>query len=152
MKIFSKSSVHFRISLTFKFIIAMFCLVLMSAVAFGYFFAAKEMALLRTHLEDEGKLIVNSISRFSDQGIMHSDPFILQRLAEKIVEGEDVVFCSIFDKDGKQLVHVVKKGASSGPTSTYQVTQSIRSEDGQQIGTSQIGFSLFSFQTYVGSI
>jgi two-component system sensor histidine kinase BarA len=143
MKIFSKSSVHFRISLTFKFIIAMFCLVLMSAVAFGYFFAAKEMALLRTHLEDEGKLIVNSISRFSDQGIIHSDPFFLQRLAEKIVEGEDVVFCSIFNKDGKQLVHVVKKGAPSGPTSTYQVTQSIRSEDGQQIGTSQIGFSLF---------
>ena len=41
------------------------------------------------------------------------------------------------------MAHVVKKGVPSGPTSTYQVTQSIRSEDGQQIGTSQIGFSLF---------
>jgi len=143
MKIFSKSPFHFRISLTFKFIIAMFCLVLMSAVAFGYFFAAREMTLLRTHLEDQGKLMVNSISRFSDQGIMHSDPFFLQRLAEKIVEDEDVIFCSVSDKDGKQLVRVVKKGVPSEPTSTYQVTQPIRSGDGQQIGTSQIGFSLF---------
>jgi signal transduction histidine kinase len=142
MKIFSKSPFHFRISLTFKFIIAMFCLVLMSAVAFGYFFAAREMTLLRTHLEDQGELMINSISRFSDQGIVNSDPFFLQRLAEKIVEGEDVIFCSVFDKDGKELANVAKKGAPFEPTATYRVTLPIRSGDGQQIGTSQIGFSL----------
>lgn len=121
----------------------MFYLVLMSAVAFGYFFAARESTLLRTHLEDQGKLIANSISQFSDQGIMHADPFFLQHLAEKIVEDEDVIFFSVSDQDGKPLIHVIKKGAAFEPTSTYLVTQPIRSETGQQIGSSQIGFSLF---------
>ncbi len=138
-----KSFFRFRVSLTFKFIIAMFFLVLMSAGAFGYFFAAREMSLLRTQLETYGKSVANSISRLFEHGIEHSDQFFLQRMAEKIIEDEDVVFCSIFDKDGKQLVHVVKKEALSDPALTYHVAQPIRSRAGRLIGTFQIGFSLF---------
>jgi signal transduction histidine kinase len=138
-----KSFFRFRVSLTFKFIAAMFFLVLMSAGAFGYFFAAREVTLLRTHLENQGKSIANSISRLFEHGIVHSDQFFLQRIAEKIVEDEDVIFCSVFDKDGKQLIHVVKKEILFDPTLTQQVAQPIRSRDGQVVGTFQIGFSLF---------
>ncbi len=120
----------------------MFFLVLMSAGAFGYFFAARETTLLRTHMEDRGKLISNSISRLFEHGILHSDRFFLQPIAEKILEDEDVLFCSLFDKDGNQLVHVVKKEAFFDPTLTYQVAQPIQSGDGQLIGTFQIVFSL----------
>jgi len=121
----------------------MFFLVLMSALAFGYFFAARERALLQTHLESQGKSIANSISRLFEHGIVHSDQFFLQRIAEKIIEDEDVIFCSVFDKDGKQLVYVAKKEALSDLNYTHQVTQPIRSRDGQLIGTFQIGFSLY---------
>ncbi len=51
-----KSFFHFRVSLTFKFIMAMFSLVLMSAGAFGYFFVAKETTLYRNQIENRGKL------------------------------------------------------------------------------------------------
>lgn len=51
-----KSFFHFRVSLTFKFILAMFFLVLMSAGAFGYFFVAKEITLYRNQIENRGKL------------------------------------------------------------------------------------------------
>ena len=95
-----KSFFRFRISLTFKFISAMFFLVLMCAVAFGYFFGVRERALLRTHMEEQGKSIVNSIGRFFEHGILYSDQFFLQRIAEKIIEDEDILFCSVFDKDG----------------------------------------------------
>jgi signal transduction histidine kinase len=138
-----KSFFRFRVSLTFKFIAAMFFLVLMSAGAFGYFFAAREVTLLRTHLEDQAKSIANSISRLFEHGIVYSDQFFLQRIAEKIADDEDVIFCSVYDKDGKQLVHVARKEQFFDPTLTYQVSQPIRSRDGQLIGTFQIGFSLY---------
>ncbi len=137
-----KSFFRFRVSLTFKFIVAMFFLVLMSSGAFGYFFAAREMTLLRNHLEDQGKSIVTSIGRFFEHGIEHSDQYFLQRVAENIVQDKDVSFCSVFDRDGKQLVHVAKKGALPDPNHTYQVTHPIQSKDGRLIGTFQIGFSL----------
>ena len=137
-----KSFFRFRVSLTLKFIVAMFFLVLMSAGAFGYFFVAREMTLLRSHLEDQGKSIVTSIGRFFEHGIEHSDQYFLQRVAENIIQDEDVFFCSVFGRDGKQLVHVAKKEALPDPNRTYQVTHPIQSRDGQLIGTFQIGFSL----------
>ncbi|MGZ3590650.1 MAG: ATP-binding protein [Thermodesulfobacteriota bacterium] len=137
-----KSFFRFRVSLTFKFIAAMFFLVLMSAGAFGYFFAARELTLLRSHLESQGKSIVTSIGRFFEHGIEHSDQYFLQRVAENIIQDEDIFFCSVFDRNGKQLVHVAKKEAFPDPNRTYQVTHPIRSREGQLIGTFQIGFSL----------
>ncbi len=137
-----KSFFRFRVSLTFKFIVAMFFLVVMSAGAFGYFFVAREMTLLRNHLESQGKSIVTSIGRFFEQGIEHSDRYFLQRVAENILQDKDVSFCSVFDRDGKQLVHVGKKEALPDPNRTYQVTRPIQSKEGRLIGTFQIGFSL----------
>jgi signal transduction histidine kinase len=136
-----KSFFRFRISLTIKFISAMFFLVLMCAVAFGYFFGARERVLLRAHMEDQGKSIVNSIGRFFEHGILYSDQFFLQRVAERIIEDEDILFCSVFDRDGKQLIHVAKKEPLSEPNLVNQITQPIRSRDGLMIGTLQIGFS-----------
>ncbi len=120
----------------------MFFLVLMSAGAFGYFFVAKEMTLLRSHLENQGKSMVISIGRFFEQGIEHSDRHFLQRVAENILQDKDVSFCSVFDRDGKQLVRVAKTEALPDPNRTYQVTQPIQSREGQLIGTFRIGFSL----------
>jgi signal transduction histidine kinase len=137
-----KSFFRFRVSLTLKFIVAMFFLVLMSAAAFGYFFVAREMTLLRSHLENQGKSIVTSISRFFEHGIDRSDQYFLQRVAENIIQDEDIFSCSVFDKDGKQLVHVAKKEAFSDPNRTFQVTHPIQSKNHQLIGTFQIGFSL----------
>ncbi len=137
-----KSFFRFRVSLTFKFIVAMFFLVLMSAGAFGYFFAAREMTLLRSDLENQGKSIVTSIGRFFEHGIEHSDQYFLQRVAENIIQEEDIFFCSVFDRDGKQLVYVAKKEPLPDPDRTYQVTHPIQSRDGQLIGTLRVGFSL----------
>ncbi len=107
----------------------MFFLVLMCAVAFGYFFGVRERALLRTHMEEQGKSIVNSIGRFFEHGILYSDQFFLQRIAERIIEDEDILFCSVFDKDGKQLIHVAKKEPLSEPDLVNQITQPIRSNE-----------------------
>jgi signal transduction histidine kinase len=121
----------------------MFFLVSMTAGAFGYFFAAREMTLLRTHLEAQGKSIANSISRLLEFGLEHSDQLLLQRIAEKIIEDEDVTFCSVTDKSGNQLIHRVKKEPFSDPSSPFMVVQPIRSKAGQLIGTFKIGLSLF---------
>lgn len=144
-----KSFFRFRVSLTFKLIAAMFFLVSMSAAAFGYFFAARETTLLRTHLEGQGKSIAHSISRLFEHGILHSDKFFLQRIAEKIIEDEEVIFCSVFDKDGKQLIYVAKKEELFDPTLTYQVSQPIRSREGQLMGTLRIGFSLYKLNRWM---
>ena len=137
-----KSFFRFRVSLAFKFILAMFFLVLVGAAAFGYFFVAREMTLLRSHLENHGKSIAHSLGGLIEHGIHLSDRSFLQRLAEGVVEDEDVVLCSISDKNGERLVHAVKKEIPPDSSLTYQFTQPIRSKEGHVIGTIQMGLSL----------
>ncbi len=142
MKIFSKPFFHFRVSLTFKFIIAMFFLVLMSAMAFGYFSVAREMTLFRDHWEIYGRSMADSYSLLIEHGLGHSDPSFLQRVADRILDNEDVVLCSFFDHSGERLIHTVKRGGILDLQRIYRVDQKVYSKEGRMIGTLQIGLSL----------
>jgi len=108
MKLFSKHFFRFRISLTFKFIIAMFFLVLMSAAAFGYFSVVREMTLFRSHWEIYGRSMANSYSLLIEHGMGLSDRFFLQNVAERIVENEDVVVW-VTDDDNRVPVYIEAK-------------------------------------------
>ncbi len=130
----------------------MFFLVMMSAGAFGYFFVAREMTLRRSHLEGQGKSTVTSISRFFGHEIESSDQHFLRRAARNIIQDEDVIFCTVFDKNGKELVHLVKKEIPQDPNRTYQVTHPIQSREGQLIATFQIGFSQDKLNSRMGEM
>jgi signal transduction histidine kinase len=147
-----KSFFRFRISLTFKFIIAMFFLVLMSAAAFGYFSIAREMTLFRSHWEIYGRSMANSYGLLIEHGMNLSDRAFLQNVAERIIENEDVVLCSLYDNSGERWAHAVKKGRLPGPQLTYQITQTIHSKEGQMIGTLQIGLSLFKMDSQINGL
>jgi signal transduction histidine kinase len=147
-----KSFFRFRISLTFKFIIAVFFLVLMSAAAFGYFSIAREMTLFRSHWEIYGRSMANSYGLLIEHGMNLSDRAFLQNVAERIIENEDVVLCSLYDNSGERWAHAVKKGRLSGPQLTYQITQTIHSKEGQMIGTLQIGLSLFKMDSQINGL
>ena len=147
-----KSFFRFRISLTFKFIIAVFFLVLMSAAAFGYFSIAREMTLFRSHWEIYGRSMANSYGLLIEHGMNLSDRVFLQNVAERIVENEDVVLCSLYDNSGERWAHAVKKGRLPDPQLTYQITQTIHSKEGQMIGTLQIGLSLFKMDSQIDGL
>jgi two-component system OmpR family sensor kinase len=137
-----KSFFRFRISLTLKFLTAMICIAVVGSLAFGYFFMAREMTFHRSHLESHGKSTVNNFRSLIEQGIDLSDRSSLQRIAESIVEDEDVVLCSFSDPSGESLAYAVKKGVLPDPNLAYQLTQPLQSKEGQSIGTLQIGLSL----------
>jgi signal transduction histidine kinase len=120
----------------------MICIAVVGSAAFGYFFIAREMTFHRSRLESHGKTIVNTFRSLIEKGGDLSDRSFLQRIAESIVEYEDVVLCSFSDPSGERLAHAVKKGVLPDPDLMYQLTQPIQSEDGQSIGTLQIGLSL----------
>jgi signal transduction histidine kinase len=147
-----KSFLRFRISLTFKFIIAVFFLVLMSAAAFGYFSVGREMTLFRSHWEIYGRSMANSYSLLIEHGMNLSDRAFLQNVAERIIENEDVVLCSLYDNSGERWAHAVKKGRLPGPQLAYQITQTIHSKEGQMIGTLQIGLSLFKMDSQINGL
>jgi signal transduction histidine kinase len=138
---------HFRISLTSKFIFAMILLVLMGAAAFGYFFVAREVALLRTEMEGYGRSMANAFSPLFTYGIGLSDRFFLQRQVEIIAQDENIVQCSVFDRSGEKLASAVKKGLSPDLDPAHHFTQTIQSQEGQAIGTVQMVFSLHKFAT-----
>jgi len=147
-----KSFFRFRISLTFKFIIAVFFLVLMSAAAFGYFSIAREMTLFRSHWEIYGRSMANSYGLLIEHGMNLSDRVFLQNVAERIIENEDVVLCSLYDNSGERWAHAVKKGRLPDSQLTYQITQTIHSKEGQMIGTLQIGLSLFKMDSQINGL
>jgi signal transduction histidine kinase len=130
----------------------MFFLVLMSAAAFGYFSTAREMTLFRSHWEIYGRSMANSYSLLIEHGINLSDRAFLQNVAERIIENEDVVLCSLYDNSGERWAHAVKKGRLLGPQLTYQITQTIHSKEGQMIGTLQIGLSLLKMDSQINEL
>ena len=85
---------RFRISLTIKFLTAMICFAVLGSFAFGYFLMARETTSYRSHLEFRGKSIASTFRYLTQYGIGLSDPSLLQRLAESLVEDEDVVLFS----------------------------------------------------------
>ena len=130
----------------------MFFLVLMSAVAFGYFSVIREMTLFRSHWETYGRSMANSYSLLIEYGMGLSDRSFLQKMAERIVENEDVALCSLYNLSGERLAHAMKRGSFSNPQSTYQITQTIHSKEGQMIGTLQIGLSLSKIDTQINEL
>ena len=90
----------------------MFILVLMSAVAFGYFSVAREMTLFRNHWEIYGRSMANSYSLLIEHGMGLSDRSFVQNVADRIVENEDVVLCSLYDHAGERVAHAAKKRGS----------------------------------------
>lgn len=133
---------NFRISLTFKFIVAMIFLVLITSMAFGWFMMGREITLLQNQLEDHGRAMANSFGFLIEYGIGLNDRSFLQQVIEKMVEDEDVVRCSLLDLNGEKWVHAVKEGIDLDPNSIHQLTQPIQSKEGKRIGTLQIGLSL----------
>jgi len=147
-----RSLSRFRVSLTFKFIIAMFFLVLTSAMAFGYFLVAREMTLFRSHWETYGRSVANSYSQLIEHGMGLADRSVLQNLAERIIENEDFVLCSLYDNSGERWAHAAKKGRLLDPQLTYQITQTIHSKEGQRIGTLEIGLSLLKMDGQINGL
>jgi signal transduction histidine kinase len=120
----------------------MIFLVLMTSVAFGWFMMGREITLLQSQLEDHGKAMANSFSFLIEYGIRLRDRSFLQQVVEKMVEDENVVYCSFLDLNGEKLVHAKKEGIDPDPNSIHQLTLHIQSKEGQRIGTLEIGLSL----------
>jgi signal transduction histidine kinase len=116
--------------------------VLLGSAAFGYFFMAREMTLLQTHMETHSKSVSENVGLVIQDIIgLSSDRLILQHLAEGIVKDEDIVSCTLFDRSGEKLAHAEKSGSLPDPQFTYLTTYPIPSGDGQAIGSIQIGLS-----------
>ena len=146
-KSFLKSFFLFRASLTVKFITAMFFLVLMGAVAFGYFFVAWEMTHRQDELEEEGRSIANSFRSLFEYEIGLKDRSFVQRQVEIIAENENIVQCALFHPSGRKLAQTAKKDAPLEPHLIHSYTYPLRSDDGELIASLQIGFSLHRLGT-----
>ena len=141
-----RPSSHFRISLTFKFICAMVLLVLMGAAAFGYFFVAREKAVVQVEMETYGRSLANAFTPLFRYGIGISDRSFLERQIQILVEDENIVQCALLDRNGKELVSAVKQGPLPDPDLIYRFSQPVLSQEEQPIGTIQMGFSLQRFR------
>jgi signal transduction histidine kinase len=138
----SKSFFRFRVSLTFKFLTAMFVLVLMTSAAFGWFFIGREMSFLRGQLESRGRSMAHSLGLLIQRAISLSDRPVLQEIAERMIKDEEIVSCSIFNDRGERLAHATRPPPLSDPQSTYEFRQPLKTNGGQTVGALEIGLSL----------
>ena len=137
-----KSFLRSRISLTFKFILAMSVLVLITTLIFGWFVIGKAMTLLQSQLDDHGRLIANSFDLFTESSMNEPDRALLQRMVEIIVKDEMVIQCSFRDRSGEQMAHAVREGEFSDTDLIHETIHPIVSKEGQVIGALHIGLSL----------
>jgi len=147
-----QSLFRFRTSVTFKFIIVGIFLTLLGSVAFGYFFVAREIALLQSNLETYGKSKADNLNLLIQHVFGLSDPFLLQSIVDKIMEDEDVALCSITGPSGVKLAYAAKPAVPEEHTLTYQYVQPIKSKNGQTIGSLEMGFSFFKYNKQTNEI
>jgi len=123
----------------------MFFLVLVSSAAFGYFFVAREISLLHENLEAHGKSLANIFGLFIKHPSDLEDRATLQRIVERVIQDEEVVQCILLNASGEELASARKPGALSTSNfleHTHQISQPLRSKEGNLIGMIQIGLSL----------
>lgn len=136
---------HLRISLTLKFILAIFFLILICSLTFGYFFVGREITMLMDHIEDYGNSISENFN-FIIKSVGIPKGNILQRMVERLITDEDIISCTIFDQNGNKLAHASRQSGLYEPKLIYTITKKIESNEGIPIGTLQIGFSLKKLQ------
>jgi signal transduction histidine kinase len=141
---------RFRISLTLKFIMAMILIVLMASLAFGYFFLAREMTLLRTELEKNGRSKGKDLALLLQDLSELSDPLLLQRIAEKMVEDEEVTLCTVSGPDGESLAYARKNPSTA--SLIYRFDQPVKSKEGRMLGTLQMEFSGQAFSPRISEL
>jgi len=135
-----KSFFRLRISLTFKFILAMFFLVLLTSASFGWFILAREMTYDQGQMETRGTLLAKSFAHLIRHTVDLSDRAALQLMAERISEDEEVAQCILRNSEGKTLAYASKNLPDFHPT--YLIKHPILSREGGKAGTVEIGLSL----------
>lgn len=135
-----ESFFRFRISLTFKFILAMFFLVLLTSAAFGWFIIAREIAYEQSQMETHGKLLAKSLANLIQYTTDLSDRLSLQLMLERIIEDENIAQCTLTDQGGKILAHASKPMPNRYPA--YLLSHPVLSKKGQKTATLEIGLSL----------
>ena len=147
-----ESLFRFRASVTFKFILVGIFLTLLGSVAFGYFFAAREVAFFRTNFETCGKSKADNLNLLIQHVFGLSNPFFLQSVVDKVMEDEEVALCSITDPSGVKLAYAAKPAVHEERTLTYQYVQPIKSKNGQIIGKLEMGFSFNKYNKQINEL
>jgi signal transduction histidine kinase len=129
-----------RISLTFKFILAMFFLVLLTSASFGWFILAREMTYDQGQMETRGTLLAKSFAHLIRYTVDLSDRGALQLMAERISEDQEVDQCIMRNAEGKTLAHASRSLSHVHPT--YLIKYPLLSREGGNAGTVEIGLSL----------
>jgi signal transduction histidine kinase len=135
-----KSFFRLRISLTFKFILAMFFLVLLTSASFGWFIIAREMTYNQDQMGARGLLLAKSFAHLIRYTVDLSDRGALQLMAERISEDQEVDQCILRDAEGKTLAQASKSLPHVRPT--YLIKHPLLSREGGNAGTVEIGLSL----------
>jgi signal transduction histidine kinase len=113
---------------------------------------AREIAFLRRNLETYGKSRADNFNLLIQHVFGFSDPVLLQRIVDKIIEDEDVSLCSITNNSGMKLAYATKPAAPTKLALTYQYIQPIKSKNGKTIGTLKMGFSLLKYNKRMNEI
>ena len=145
-----KSFFRLRISLTFKLILAMFFLVILTSASFGWFIIAREMTYDQSQMEAHGTLLTKSFARILQHTVGLSDRAALQSIAEGIIEDETVVQCALISPEGKTLAYASRRLPDFHPT--YLVRHPLLSREGKRVGTLEIGFSLSKINARIGGL
>jgi len=152
MSLLLKPFFRFQISLSFKLSMAVVLLILISSGIYGWFFLGREITILQRQLEAHGRSMAQTFGDLIEHTGKLSDGPLLQKIAERIVEEEDVVSCSFSDSTGERLASAVKKGSLFNIEQTFYLTQPLRSMQGQEEGTLQIGLSSQKVKARIGQL
>lgn len=116
----------FRFGLRFKITAYISLVVILTAAILGWFLIRRQVREIAGHLKEKGAVLGRNVASASEYGVLTGNDTIIKNIIAGVAKERDVVYCIIYNSEGKPLASTTKlprniKGIS--PTAAYEVSE-----------------------------
>jgi signal transduction histidine kinase/CheY-like chemotaxis protein len=116
----------FAVGLRFKITAYISLIVILTAAVLGWFLVRRQVHEISGHLKEKGAVLGRNVASASEYGVLTGNNTIIDNIIDGLVKEKDVVYCIIYNIDGKPLATtktLPRHISGVSPTAAYEITE-----------------------------
>jgi signal transduction histidine kinase/CheY-like chemotaxis protein len=116
----------FAVGLRFKITAYISLIVILTAAVLGWFLVRRQVHEISGHLKEKGAVLGRNVASASEYGVLTGNNTIIDNIIDGLIKEKDVVYCIIYNIDGKPLAStktLPRHISGISPTAAYEITE-----------------------------
>jgi len=116
----------FRFGLRFKITAYISLVVILTAAILGWFLVRRQVNEIAGHLKEKGAVLGRNVASASEYGVLTNNNTIIENIIDGLANEKDVVYCIIYDVNGKPLsstTSLPRDIDGISPAAAFEVTE-----------------------------